>query len=80
MKKITFLLTDDHPLFRMGVRNLLTLEFQNAVNIFEASNGREALDIIEKHNIQCLIIDINMSEMQQIDMDTCPKNTTALSL
>lgn len=57
MKKITFLITDDHPLFRMGLKNLLSVEYNGGLNIFEASNGKQALEILDKNIVDCLLND-----------------------
>ncbi|MEP6775957.1 MAG: response regulator, partial [Chloroflexota bacterium] len=45
---IRVLLVEDHTLVRAGIRELLR-NLDGIEVVAEASNGREALDLIEKH-------------------------------
>ncbi|RME90661.1 MAG: DNA-binding response regulator [Anaerolineae bacterium] len=62
MKEITVLIVDDHPLFRQGVREALSLEEDIEV-IGEAANGREALELIRALQPDVAILDVNLPEM-----------------
>jgi DNA-binding NarL/FixJ family response regulator len=53
---------DDHPLMRRGICDLLETEPGWEV-IGEASNGREALEIVAKTTPDVLVIDLAMPEM-----------------
>ncbi len=63
MRRPTFLIVDDHPLFRMGLKNFLSLEYNDNLEIFEAANGEQAIEILTRHPIDCLLLDINMPVM-----------------
>jgi DNA-binding NarL/FixJ family response regulator len=67
MKIINLLLVDDQALFRESVRNLLSQNFQ-AIKIFEAAHGKEALTVLEEHRIDVILLDVNMPEMNGIEV------------
>lgn len=56
------LITDDHPMFRAGVKNLLQVIYKQ-VSVLEASNGREALEVIAANSIDILFLDLSMPIM-----------------
>lgn len=62
MKEITIIIVDDHPLFRQGVADALSLERGFKV-IALATNGREGLDLIRDWNPTVAIVDVNLPEM-----------------
>ncbi|GER81146.1 MAG: DNA-binding response regulator [Anaerolineae bacterium] len=59
MKKISLLVVDDHPLFRQGVVDTLTLEADMDV-LGQASSGEEALRLVRELRPQVVVMDINM--------------------
>jgi DNA-binding NarL/FixJ family response regulator len=59
-------LADDHALVRDGIRSLLESESDLKV-IGEASNGKEAIDLVNKIHPDLLIIDIRMPVLNGID-------------
>jgi DNA-binding NarL/FixJ family response regulator len=59
MKEITLFVADDHPLFRQGVVDALSLEKDFNV-IAQASNGDEAIDQIRSHKPMVAVLDVNM--------------------
>ena len=66
MEKIRIVLADDHVLVRDGIKALL--EDQDHIEVIdEASNGKEALLVVEKNNPDLLIVDIRMPELNGID-------------
>jgi DNA-binding NarL/FixJ family response regulator len=67
MKAITIVVVDDHPLFRQGVVNTLSLETEFKV-VGQSSNGTEALKMIRDLSPDVAIVDINLPGMngQQI--------------
>jgi DNA-binding NarL/FixJ family response regulator len=59
MTAIQVLLADDHWLVRAGLRSLLT-EFGGIEIVDEASDGREAIELVAKHQPQLVLMDIVM--------------------
>jgi DNA-binding NarL/FixJ family response regulator len=59
MTAIQVLLADDHWLVRAGLRSLLT-EFGGIDIVDEASDGREAIELVAKHQPQLVLMDIVM--------------------
>lgn len=60
------LITDDHPVFRNGIKSLLQGTY-NEIIIYEASDGEQALEIISRHQIDVLLLDISMPVMSGLD-------------
>lgn len=56
---ITVLIVDDHPLFRQGVIDVLSMSEDISV-IAEASNGEEGLQLIRSLQPHIAIVDINL--------------------
>ncbi|MFV9550794.1 response regulator [Algibacter sp. PT7-4] len=67
MDIINVVLADDHVLVRDGIKALLE-DQTGIVVIDEASNGKEALDVINKNKPHVLIVDIRMPEMNGIEV------------
>lgn len=67
MKKISLLVVDDHPLFRQGVVDSMSLEPDMMV-LAQAASGEEGLEMIRALNPQIALLDINLPGMngQQI--------------
>ncbi len=59
MSKITLLIVDDHPLFRQGVVDSLSLETDMHV-LGQASSGDEALSLIHSLKPQVAVMDVNL--------------------
>ena len=59
-------MADDHSLVRDGIRALLESESDLQV-IGEASNGNEAIDLVNEKHPELLIIDIRMPELNGIE-------------
>ena len=63
---IKVVLADDHVLVRDGIKALL--EDQKGITVIdEASNGIEALEVINQNKPDILIVDIRMPEMNGIN-------------
>jgi DNA-binding NarL/FixJ family response regulator len=56
---IKIVIADDHPIFRDGLRKLLSLEDDFKV-VAEARDGKEVLDILEQHEPDILLLDLKM--------------------
>ncbi|MDC1227323.1 response regulator transcription factor, partial [Algibacter sp.] len=64
---IKVVLADDHVLVRDGIKALL--EDQKGITVIdEASNGIEALEVINQNKPDILIVDIRMPEMNGIEV------------
>ncbi len=66
MRKIKILIVDDHKIIRDGIISLLR-DQPNYVVVAEASNGREALEVLSEKKVDIAILDINMPEMNGIE-------------
>lgn len=67
MESIRIVLADDHVLVRDGIKALLEDE-EGLEVVAEASNGIEAIEILEKDLPDLLIVDIRMPEMNGIEV------------
>jgi len=56
---IHLLIADDHQLIIDGLTKILETE-KTIGEIYSANNGKEAVDKVLTHNIDCVIMDINM--------------------
>jgi DNA-binding NarL/FixJ family response regulator len=65
VKKIRILIADDHPIFRDGLRKLLSLEEDFQV-IGEAEDGKEAVDMVQKLSPDILLLDLKMPNLSGI--------------
>ncbi len=80
---IRILLADDHIVIRDGIRALLEKHSDFEV-VAVAGNGRETLDLIQKQDIDVVIMDISMPHMTGIEatqqIKTCSPKTKVLAL
>lgn len=58
------LITDDHPIFREGLKNLLQ---RGPHHVFEAQNGNEALSILANEIVDIVLMDIRLPGMNGIE-------------
>ena len=56
---IRIVIADDHPIFRDGLRKLLTLEEDFRV-VAEARDGKEVLEVLDEHQPDILLLDLKM--------------------
>ena len=77
MNQITLLIVDDHPLFRQGVVDALSLETDMRV-IAQSATGDEALELIRSKKPNVAILDVNLPGMngQQITHLVAQDKTT----
>ena len=60
-------MADDHPIVRQGLRQMI--EADNALSIVaEAGDGQKALELIEAHQPDIVILDIDMPKMDGFDV------------
>ena len=62
----TLMIVDDHPLLRKGLRQLIELE-DDLELVAEASNGQDALKLVEEDEPDLIILDLNMQGMDGIE-------------
>ncbi len=68
MKSVnSLLIADDHPIFRMGLKDILHNVFPKA-KIYECHDGTGAIDAILKHEPEISILDINMPGVNGLDV------------
>ena len=61
------LIADDHTVVREGLRQLLK-KLPNVNHIEEATNGTDALKMIENSNYDFVILDISLPGMSGLDI------------
>lgn len=66
MSVINILIADDHKIFRDGIKSLLDKEKDIKV-VAEASTGNEVIELVEKHEISMVIMDIDMGTPNGIE-------------
>ena len=66
-RTIRVLLVEDHTLVRAGIRELLR-NLDGIEVVAEASNGREALELVEKHMPNVVLMDIAMRGMNGLEV------------
>lgn len=62
------LLVDDEPLIRRGLRTIINRNFSNFAIVGEASNGLEALQLLQQNNVDVVISDIRMPFKDGIEL------------
>jgi DNA-binding NarL/FixJ family response regulator len=77
MNQITLLIVDDHPLFRQGVVDALSLEPDMKI-VAQSATGDEALDMIREKKPTIALLDVNLPGMNgqqithQVSQDKLP--------
>lgn len=66
MNKIKVMLVDDQVLLREGLKTIINLQDTMEV-VLEASNGREAIELLKSKPIDVILMDIRMPELNGID-------------
>lgn len=63
----TIVIADDHPIFRVGVVNVIN-SIEGCKVVAEAENGLEAIDLIVKHKPDVAVIDLDMPKSNGADV------------
>ncbi|MFA9378125.1 MAG: response regulator [Lachnotalea sp.] len=67
MKKINIAIVDDHIMIREGLKQLLELD-GNIKVIGQAGDGTQCLELINKINVDIILLDINMPTMNGLEV------------
>ena len=65
---LSVLIVDDSATVRAVIAKTLDLAGVPVAHIYEASNGKEALDMLAEHDVDLLFSDINMPVMSGVEM------------
>jgi two-component system, chemotaxis family, chemotaxis protein CheY len=68
MKPLNILIVDDSATMRRFVRRAVQLSEIPVGDVHEAANGREALAVIDAHEVDALFTDINMPVMSGVEL------------
>jgi two-component system NarL family response regulator len=66
LNPIRILLCDDHPMIRVALRSMISME-PNMTVVGEATNGSEALVVFQKYRPDVVLMDINMPMMNGLE-------------
>jgi DNA-binding NarL/FixJ family response regulator len=61
LREVKILIADDHPIFRSGLKSVIEKESGFLV-VAEADSGAAALELIEKHQPEVAVLDLDMPE------------------
>jgi DNA-binding NarL/FixJ family response regulator len=61
-KSFRIVIAEDHPVYREAIANLL-IQFPEIDSVYQAGNGREAIDMVKIHQPSLAILDIRMPEI-----------------
>ena len=67
MRKIRVLIADDHAIMRVGIKNILTRS-EEIIVVGEASDGAEAIQLIDDLHPDVLILDMEMPVMDGVEV------------
>jgi len=67
MGKIRVVIADDHAIMRVGIKNILMRSSEICV-VGEASDGAEAIKLVNEHNPDVLILDMEMPVMDGVEV------------
>ena len=75
------LIVDDSTPMREVIKKVVKASGFNLGTIFEASNGREALDLLDREWLDLVLSDYNMPEMDGLELlDEMKKNESLMSI
>ncbi len=66
--KRNFLIVEDEPTMRLLIKKVLFESGLDYGEIYEAENGKEGLEVLKKHKIDFILVDIYMPVMDGMEM------------
>lgn len=66
--KRNVLIVEDDPTMRVILRRTLTQSSLDIANIYEAENGKIGLEMLEKYDVDLMLVDIYMPVMDGMEM------------
>lgn len=66
-EKCRILVADDEPIERMVISKVIQGYFGDEIEIWQAENGREAIEVFQKQNCRIAILDISMPGINGLD-------------
>ena len=66
--ELNILVVDDSPIMRKMIIKTIHLCGLDIVEIYEAGDGKEALEKLKQHPVDLLLVDVNMPVMDGIEM------------
>jgi len=70
---IKILIVDDHPIVRNGLKNIISDESDMKV-VCESSTGQQVVDLVKKHKLDIVILDISLPDISGFEVLTKLKN------
>lgn len=67
MGRISVVVADDHPVFRSGIEVIIEEE-ERLELVGSASNGKEALEIVDRNQPDVLLLDMSMPEIDGLEV------------
>jgi len=65
---MNIMVVDDSTLTRKAIRHMLAMTGIDVVELFEASNGREAINILAENHVDLVLADLNMPVMDGFEL------------
>jgi len=67
--KINVLIVEDNAIMRAVLKEtVLSVEEIEIIEIYEAENGKEGIEVLKKHRVDLMLVDIYMPVMDGLDM------------
>lgn len=66
--KRNFLIVEDEPTMRLLIKKVLLESGLEYGEIYEAENGKEGLEVLKKHPVDFILVDIYMPVMDGMEM------------
>lgn len=65
-QEIRIIIIDDHPLFKEGVKRILSME-ENFNVVADGEDGSEVIDLVRQHQPDVILMDINMPKTNGVE-------------
>ncbi|HXT71295.1 MAG TPA: response regulator [Vicinamibacterales bacterium] len=68
MRALKILIVDDSAMMRALIKRAVKLTDLDIGELYEAENGRRALDVLDTRQVDAVLTDINMPEMNGVEL------------